>query len=132
MTVEKIAVPSVAPGGINAEINTRFGRCEFFTIVSVEDGKISEVEIVNNPGNQAMGGAGPAAAQKVAQEGATIVIGGNYGPNAGNALKQGGIKSYGQPPQDKGFTVKVAIDSYLNGSLNRIDGSNVESHAGMN
>jgi predicted Fe-Mo cluster-binding NifX family protein len=126
----KIAVPSSAPGGLNAEINTRFGRCECFTIVIIESNEIKAVEIIENPGVKAMGGAGPLAASTIAQEGVNIVIGGDYGPNAAGALAQGGIKTFGFN-SNGGTTVKDVVDSFLKNQLNEISGANVPQHTGM-
>ncbi|MCP4761234.1 MAG: dinitrogenase iron-molybdenum cofactor biosynthesis protein [archaeon] len=133
MSTEKIiiAIPSFAPGGLKSLVNTRFGRCEFFTITTITNNEISEVNIVPNTGSQAMGGAGPMAAQLIAGYGTKIVIGGNYGPNAANALQQGGIKTYGFPSSKSNVTVKDVIDLFLKNELVEINGSNVPSHHGM-
>ena len=126
----KIAVPSVDNSGLNAIVTTRFGRCAFFTIVTINEGKIAETNVLPNAGMQAMGGAGPMAANMIAQNGATIVIGGNYGPNAANALNQGGIKTFGYPQGGSNVTVGQIIDIYLKGDLNTVSGSNVPSNTG--
>ncbi|WP_371806117.1 NifB/NifX family molybdenum-iron cluster-binding protein [Candidatus Lokiarchaeum ossiferum] len=123
-----IAIPSQMPGGLDAQVDTRFGRCRVFTIVNIVNNAIGTVKIVQNGGNNAMGGAGPVAAQTIAQEKAKCVIGGNYGPNAANALSQAGIATYGT----KNGTVKEIIDLFLANSLPLISGSNVGSHNGMN
>ena len=44
-----VAVPSIAPGGPDAAPNAHFGRCQFYTLARVEDGKIGEVNIQPNP-----------------------------------------------------------------------------------
>jgi predicted Fe-Mo cluster-binding NifX family protein len=36
----KIAVSSISPGGLDALIDHRFGRCEFFTIIEAENNQI--------------------------------------------------------------------------------------------
>jgi predicted Fe-Mo cluster-binding NifX family protein len=43
-----VAVPSEAPGGLEAVRSGHFGHCSHFTLVSVEDGQITGVEIVEN------------------------------------------------------------------------------------
>ena len=123
-----VAVPSQMPGGLEAQIDTRFGRCKVFTIVNIVDNNIGTVKIIQNGGNNAMGGAGPVAAQTIAQENVNCVLGGNYGPNAANALKQAGIATYGT----QSGSVKDLIDLFLTKSLPMISGSNVGSHTGMN
>ena len=114
--IKKIALPCLTDHGLEAEVTTRFGRCAHFTIVTLEDKKITELNIVENQGAQAMGGAGPMAAQLIAQEGATIVIGGHYGPNAFNALVKGKITMFGP------FSGNVAtlIEAYKENKLTRI------------
>jgi len=89
----KIAI-ATNKGGLNDTIADRFGRAETFTIVEVDD-KTYEVKrtyIVENPGARAGSGAGVRAVQKLIDEGVSIVIGPNPGPNAYMALEQSGIQ----------------------------------------
>lgn len=44
----RIAVPSEAPGGLEASRSGHFGRCECFTMVDLVDGEIGEVEVLAN------------------------------------------------------------------------------------
>ncbi len=110
----KIAVPSVPPGGLDAQVDPRFGRCALYTIVDVRDGVISGVEVVENTAAQAFSGAGIQAAQLVASRGVEVVICGSMGPNAYGALQQLGVKvilgvSTG--------TVRDAVQRYISGEL---------------
>ena len=34
------------------QVSAHFGRCPSFTIVEIEDGKVSKKEVVDNPGHQ--------------------------------------------------------------------------------
>ena len=34
----KIAIPSVLPGGLEAQVGAHFGHCDCYTLVDVEDG----------------------------------------------------------------------------------------------
>ncbi|MBW2458690.1 MAG: dinitrogenase iron-molybdenum cofactor biosynthesis protein, partial [Deltaproteobacteria bacterium] len=43
-----IAVPSEAPGGLDAEVSAHFGHCAAFTLITVADGKIGEVSTLDN------------------------------------------------------------------------------------
>ena len=47
-----IAIPSMGNGGLKEIINPRFGRCQQFTIVSIENGEIVEVRSVLKKGGQ--------------------------------------------------------------------------------
>ena len=58
-----IAVPSNGDGGLSEMMNPRFGRCSSFTLVTVENGEITAVTTVPNPGIREMGSAGIKAAQ---------------------------------------------------------------------
>ncbi len=44
----RVAVPSEAPGGLEARRSGHFGRCDCFTVVEVVDGEIGAVEVVPN------------------------------------------------------------------------------------
>ena len=46
-----IAVPSEAPGGLDSTISEHFGHCGAFTIVSIANGEIGEVSILENSGH---------------------------------------------------------------------------------
>ncbi len=48
MKTGRIAVPSVAPGGLDAERSGHFGHCDVFTFVDVEGGEIKQVKTVSN------------------------------------------------------------------------------------
>lgn len=75
--------------GLNSPVDQVFGRCNFFLIVDTES---EEFKAIENEAKEAIGGAGIAAAQTVADEKAKVVIVGNIGPNALTVLQQAGIK----------------------------------------
>ena len=72
-------------------VSAHFGRCPSFTIVNIEDGKIKNKEVVDNPGHQpgfipqflhqkgveciVAGGMGMRAQQLFAQQNIRVVIG---------------------------------------------------------
>ena len=47
-TTQRIAIPSEAPGGLDARRSGHFGRCECFTMVDVVDGEVTEVDVLTN------------------------------------------------------------------------------------
>jgi predicted Fe-Mo cluster-binding NifX family protein len=124
-----IGIPTFGKGGLNSKLNPRFGRCQSFTFVTVEDGEIKTVKTVPNSAANAMGGAGIQAAQTIGNNNASIVIVGNLGPNAAQALSSLNLKILKAPNQQ--LTVKQVIDLYNEGKLNEISGANVGSHFGM-
>jgi predicted Fe-Mo cluster-binding NifX family protein len=48
MEAGRIAIPSMAPGGLDAQRSGHFGHCDVFTLVDVEGGEIKAVTTVPN------------------------------------------------------------------------------------
>lgn len=112
--MRKIAVSSTGDE-MNAMVDPRFGRCNYFIIVSIEDNEIVGSEAVKNEGMNAMGGAGIRAANLIAGKGVEALISGNIGPNAFDVLSGTKIKIY---TGVGGISVKQIVQSYLKGELN--------------
>ena len=45
----RLAVPSTWPGGIESPRSGHFGRCDCFTLVDIELGKVRDIKVVPNP-----------------------------------------------------------------------------------
>ncbi|MBY9010684.1 MAG: NifB/NifX family molybdenum-iron cluster-binding protein [Candidatus Lokiarchaeota archaeon] len=88
----KIAIPTYGKGGLNEVMNKRFGRCETFTLVTIEKNHISEVKSVVNHAKSETGGVGIQASQIIGNLNADEVIVDFLGPNATNSLKALNIK----------------------------------------
>ena len=71
----KVAITSEG-NTLKSQIDSRFGRCNYFAFYDTET---KQTEFVVNPGKEASGGAGPAAVQFVAQQGAKKVIASEFG-----------------------------------------------------
>ena len=80
---------SASSDSLDANVDSRFGRCPYFVVV---DSETMEYTVVSNDSTNAAHGAGIQAAQTVANMGAKVVITGNVGPNAFNVLSATGIK----------------------------------------
>ena len=119
----KICVSSTGKD-LNADVDQRFGRCQYFLIVDIETMK---VKTISNESTLASGGAGIQSAQIVAKEGVDSVISGNIGPNAFQILQAAGIKVY----TGAEGTIKEAIENYKKGKLKETGSANVESHSGI-
>jgi len=119
----KICVSSTADS-LDASVDPRFGRCPYFIIV---DSDTMQFEVIPNAASGAMGGAGIQAAQIIASKGVKVVITGNVGPNAFQALSAAGIKivtgAYG--------TVREVIEKYKRGDLKEAGSPTVGGHFGM-
>jgi predicted Fe-Mo cluster-binding NifX family protein len=119
----RICVSSAA-NSLDASVDPRFGRCPYFIIV---DSETMQFEAVPNVASGAMGGAGIKAAQTIASKGVKVLITGNVGPNAFQALSAAGIKivtgAYG--------TVREVVEKYKRGELKETGGPTVGGHFGM-
>lgn len=45
----KLAVPTMGKPGLDAQRSAHFGHCDCFTLIDVEDGKITQVTGLDNP-----------------------------------------------------------------------------------
>ena len=119
----KLCVTATA-GDLNAQVDPRFGRCQYFVIV---DSETMAFEAMANEAIAAPGGAGIQAAQTMVNKGVDVVISGNIGPNAFQVLSTAGVKiatgAYG--------TVQEATEMYKSGKLGETSASTVADHAGM-
>ena len=69
----KIAISASGPS-LDAEVDPRFGRCQYLIIV---DPDTMEFEAVENSNAMAAGGAGIATGQMIAEKGVNVVLTGN-------------------------------------------------------
>ncbi|RCV64640.1 putative Fe-Mo cluster-binding protein, NifX family [Methanophagales archaeon] len=110
-------------GDLNAQVDPRFGRCQYFVFV---DPDTMAIETMPNDAIAVSGGAGIQAAQTVVDKGVEALISGNMGPNAFQVLSAAGVKvvtgAYG--------TVKEAVEMYKTGTLSETDAATVSAHAG--
>ena len=110
----KIAISSTIQK-LDGQIDEVFGRCPYFIIVEIEDGKIEKTESLKNETTDQTSGAGISSAQLVADKKVEAVITGNVGPRAFDVLNQFGIKVYA----GKG-SIKEAIQHFISGELEEI------------
>ena len=121
--IVKIAITSQGDN-LEASVDPRFGRCACFIVI---DPETEEFEAVLNSSADAMGGAGPKAAQTIADKGAEAVVTGNVGPNAFQTLKAANIRVY----QGASGTVKETLAKYKSGELEELSNSSVPGHFGL-
>jgi predicted Fe-Mo cluster-binding NifX family protein len=119
----KICV-SASSGSLDANVDSRFGRCPYFVIV---DSDTMEFNAITNDSSNAAHGAGIQAAQTVANMGVNLVITGNVGPNAFNVLAASGMKIV----TGASGTVREAVEQYKNGQLTEVGNPTVGGHFGM-
>ncbi len=114
MTKTLIAVPSCAPGGIDAEISAHFGHCDLFTLVEIDDGAVTKVDFL--PGVAHQHGGCMVPVDLLADRGVKILIAGGMGMRPLMGFSEVGIDVY-----KNGGAAKVgqAIQSFLSGSMTK-------------
>ena len=118
----KIAISATGPS-LDADVDPRFGRCQYFIIV---DNETMEFEAVGNNNVMASGGAGIATAQMVANKGVQAVLTGNCGPNAYQTLAAAGIDVI----TGVAGRIRDAIEGYKEGRFQATSQRSVEAHFG--
>ncbi|OYT15409.1 MAG: dinitrogenase iron-molybdenum cofactor biosynthesis protein [Bacteroidetes bacterium 4572_77] len=97
----------------DSKMDPRFGRTKFFVVYNEESKELSSIN--NSDVEQDAHGAGPKAAQKIAETKAQVLITGNGpGGNAASVLERIGIKCYIGAGD---MTVKEAYEAYKNNAL---------------
>lgn len=107
-----VAVPSEAPGGLQAVPSAHFGHCAAYTVAKIENGKITGSQIVNNPGHEHGGCVEPV--KQLAKDGVTVLLAGGMGQRPLQAMREAGIKVYHSVDAP---TCQSALEDYLAGKL---------------
>lgn len=118
----KVCISSTGQN-LEATVDPRFGRAQYFIIV---DSETMAFEAVANPAMTAGGGAGTKAAQLVINNGVGIVLTGNVGPNAFAVLNAASITIH----IGASGSIKSALAAFKDGKLRSIDAPSAEAHSG--
>ena len=121
----KIAISSTGED-LESEVDAKFGRCNYFLIVEIEDKKVKSVDAIENTAKAQMGGAGITAGEIVANQKVEAIITTNLGPRAFSVFGQLGIKIY----QGQG-KIKDAVQDLIDGKLEELINATGPQHAGI-
>jgi predicted Fe-Mo cluster-binding NifX family protein len=119
----RIAISSTG-STLDAEVDPRFGRCQYFIIV---DPETMEMESIQNTNAMASGGAGISTGQVIVSKEVAAVLTGNCGPNAYQVLSAAGI----QVITGVSGKIKDAIEKYKGGTFKTAGQANVVDHYGV-
>jgi predicted Fe-Mo cluster-binding NifX family protein len=107
-----IAIPSAPPGGLEAEVGQHFGHCEMYTLVSIAEGQIQEINVI--PAIPHEHGGCMAPVQYLAQNGVQGLIAGHMGMRPLMGFAQVGIDVF---QGGTARTVGEAVQFLLEGRL---------------
>jgi len=108
-----IGVAVESNNGLEAEISGHFGRCPYYAILEVQEGKVKEpVRVIANPYFSSHGEPGQIPLF-LKEQGIEVIIAGGMGPRAVGFFNQYGIKAVTRASGK----VEEIIDSFLKGEL---------------
>jgi predicted Fe-Mo cluster-binding NifX family protein len=107
-----IAVPSLAPGGLEAQRSGHFGHCDFFTLVEVDADSVARVSVVANAPHNEGGCLDPV--KLLASLGATDIVVGGMGARPLAFFEDMGITVYADQELP---TVVEVVDALLQGTV---------------
>jgi len=116
----RIAVPSLAPGGLEGERAGHFGHCDVFTIIDVEDSKIAGVSTLANAAYVQGGCMVPV--NLLAQNKVSALVVGGIGMRPLMGFKQVGIEVYHDAERIK---IRPVVEDLISGRLPAISDDQV-------
>jgi predicted Fe-Mo cluster-binding NifX family protein len=111
-----VAIPSVAPGGLEAPLAAHFGHCDVFTLITVGENGVDKVAVV--PGVPHDHGGCMAPVNLLAGHGATALIAGGMGRRPLMGFNEVGIRVFHGADSE---TVSDAVFAFLAGRLPMFD-----------
>jgi len=112
METIRIAIPSVAPGGMESPVGAHFGHCDCYTVVDVAEGKITQVGTLPNVPHVQGGCMAPV--NHLSQNGVNVLLAGGMGMRPLMGFNQVGIQVF---HGGDAASVQEAVAAFLGGSL---------------
>ncbi|MBN1626388.1 MAG: NifB/NifX family molybdenum-iron cluster-binding protein [Deltaproteobacteria bacterium] len=116
----RIAIPSMAAGGLDGQRAGHFGHCDVFTLVDVEKGEIKDVTTIPNQSHVQGGCMVPVNLLSENKVNALIVGGIGMRPLMG--FRQAGIDVYHDATRHE---IRPVVEDLIAGSLPQIDDDQV-------
>jgi predicted Fe-Mo cluster-binding NifX family protein len=110
----KVAIPSIHPGGLEADLSPHFGHCDAFTVVTIDDNGVGEVAILPPIPHEQGGCMAPVS--YLASHGIRAMVAGGMGMRPLMGFQQVGIDVYHNGGLSK---VGDAVNALAEGKLAR-------------
>jgi len=121
--MEIIAIPSFRKGGLNEIVHSKFGKCDSFTFITLDNNEITQVKVIENSAADETRSAGTLTAKIVRNNGAEKLIISSLGMNASMALDALKIETF-KAPEGK-ILVKDLVALYLKGKIKMTPSENL-------
>lgn len=112
----KLAIPSMTDQALESSRSGHFGHSPFFTIVSIEDGKVAQVEVVKNVDHGTAGCGG--VIDYVLSLGIDAILAVGMGMPPFTRFTNGGVKVYRETQTEN---VGDVVDLFLEGKVDLMD-----------
>ncbi len=122
----RIAVPSNGEGGLDSTRSGHFGHCDVFTLIDVENGKVTKVSTVKNGGHVQGGCMVPV--NLLASNNVNALIVGGIGMRPLMGFRQVGIDVY---HDDQRHVARPVVEDLIAGKLSMIKDDQVCGGSGM-
>jgi len=109
----KIAIPTNKPGGLESSINPHFGKCDTVTLITINNNKIQDIDIVQPQGPHTCA----SLPMLFAQNGADTCIVGGIGGRPYMILQQNGISTYAVDQDMINKSVQDVVNHFLASEL---------------
>jgi len=119
---DKIIIPTENKEGLNAPLAQHFGRAPYFTVVELDNGKVTNVTAVANTSEHVGGTGSPHDVLTQLQPKAVVVHG--MGPRGIMAFQSVGI----QVLKANAETVKEVVEAYTQGKLQELTEGCPDAH----
>ena len=120
---ELLAVPTEAPGGLDAEIAQHFGHCETFTLLRLDDGRLTATEVLPFGAHEHGNCLVPVGL--LAQHGVTAMVARGMGARPLAGFLGAGIEPYFAGELT---AVRELVNAYLAGELLAFSGDRTCAH----
>ena len=115
----KIIFASEDNQGLQGMLSAHFGRCPYYTMVDIDEDKVTKITVVDNPYfDNHLPGAVP---QFIKEQGAQVMIAGGMGPRALQLFEQIGIEAV---TTNVPGNLEEILTSFLRGDITGASGCN--------
>ena len=116
----RIAVPSIAAGGLDGQRSGHFGHCDVFTLIDVKDGAIEKVTTISN--SEHIQGGCMVPVNLLAEHKVNALIVGGIGMRPLMGFRQAGIDVYHDAVRPE---IRPVVEDLINGKLAAIENNQV-------
>jgi predicted Fe-Mo cluster-binding NifX family protein len=116
----RIAVPSMAEGGLDGQRSGHFGHCDVFTLVDVKEGEIEKVTTISN--SEHVQGGCMVPVNLLAENKVNALIVGGIGMRPLMGFRQVGIDVYHDAIRPE---IRPVVEDLINGKLAPIEDNQV-------